>query len=208
MSEALATALREAINGRIEGLHTALPAQIESYDHATQKASVLPLIRRVNKAGEELDLPVITDVPVVFPGGGGAALTFPIEAGDTVLLVFSERSLDNWLQTGGVANPAKTGYMRLSDAIAIPGLKPFNGTFTADNATDVLLSHGAAKLRLTGAGTVALGAAGGELLDLLDQLLTSLQAAVTATSIGPQPLSEVGTFASIQAALQSIKGSL
>ena len=67
--------------------------------------------------------PVIPNVPVVFQGGGGMRITFPIKAGDTVLLVFGDRSHDSW-QDGieSVHRPADDHRHHLTDAYAIPGL--------------------------------------------------------------------------------------
>jgi hypothetical protein len=102
---------------------------VESYDSATQKISAQPLIKRgyTDETGERIAerLPIITGVPVVFPGGGGYRVTFPIAKGDTVLLIFSEASLDKWLAHGGDVDPNDDRRHTLSDAIAIPGLRDF-----------------------------------------------------------------------------------
>jgi hypothetical protein len=70
-------------------------------------------------------LPVIPRVPVVFPGANGFRVTFPIVAGDTVLLVFADRSIDAWLDRGVLVEPTDARSHDLADAIAIPGLRSF-----------------------------------------------------------------------------------
>ncbi|MGJ8524095.1 hypothetical protein R84981_002813 [Carnimonas sp. R-84981] len=66
-------------------------------------------------------LPMLVDVPVVFPRGGGVSLTFPIRTGDECLIVFSDRCLDFWHQSGGVQKSASQRNHDLSDAFVIPG---------------------------------------------------------------------------------------
>ena len=65
---------------------------------------------------------MIYNVPVLFPRSRKAAVTFPLEKGDTVLLVFAERSLDEWIEKGGnKVSPEDPRRHDMSDAIAIPG---------------------------------------------------------------------------------------
>ncbi len=104
---------------------TALPAVVESFDAATCTAVVQPVVGGVrydaDGAPAATTLPVIPDVPVLFPRAGGCALTMPITAGDEVLLVFSSRPIDSWWQSGGVQRPASARMHDLADAFAIPG---------------------------------------------------------------------------------------
>lgn len=125
----LSEVLDRAIRTRLAGLRVGLPARVESYDAAKHKASVQPLILE-GYEGEDGEraverLPVINDVPVIFPGSGGTRVKFPIAKGDTVFLTFASSSLDRWLVTGGEVDPADERRHDLSDAVAIPGLMDF-----------------------------------------------------------------------------------
>lgn len=107
-------------------LRVALPARVERYDSATQLVDVQPLLKE-SVAQEDgttaaVRLPMITNVPVVFPGAGGMRITFPVAVGDTVLLVFADRSLDVWQTHGGETAPDDARRHHLTDAVAIPGL--------------------------------------------------------------------------------------
>ncbi|MFN1150214.1 Gp138 family membrane-puncturing spike protein [Serratia liquefaciens] len=65
--------------------------------------------------------PLIQDVPVVFPRGGGCTLTFPVKAGDECLVIFSDRCLDFWWQNGETQNTSRKRLHSFSDAFVIPG---------------------------------------------------------------------------------------
>ena len=124
-------------------LRVSMPARVEKYDDATQLADVQPLLKEsyTDEEGERsiARLPVITNVPVVFPGGGGMRITFPVRAGDTVMLVFSDRSIDSWLAQGGEATPEDERRHHLSDAIAIPGLHPNTAAWSGTEANVVTI---------------------------------------------------------------------
>ncbi len=123
----LADTLRAALDARLTDVRVSLPGIVQSYDAARQRADVQPAIRDgyFDEAGERAadDLPVVTEVPVVFPGAGAASITWPLSPGDEVLLVFSSSSLDRWLARGGVVDPEDDRRHDLTDAIAIPGLR-------------------------------------------------------------------------------------
>lgn len=107
-----------------------LPAKVLTYNPVDQTATVKPAItgRYHDPELEALipaPLPVIAKVPVAFPSGGGFSITWPLLPDDDVLLVFADRSLDEWKSTGLPENlPADTRRFDLTDAIAIPAVKP------------------------------------------------------------------------------------
>ena len=115
------------IDNKLMDVHTALPAIIISFDPEKRTVSAQPTIQRVfsegeGKAGAD-NLPPCVDVPVVFPMGGGYELTFPINKGDECLLIFAERCIDSWFETGRPSEPADFRQHDLSDAFAIVGVR-------------------------------------------------------------------------------------
>lgn len=123
-------ALRAAWDGFRSGLWTALPGIIQSFDPATITAVVQPaiqgIVRRQDGTAQAVNLPLLPDVPVVFPRGGGCTLTFPIYpgGGDECLVIFASRCIDAWWQSGGVQIPMEPRMHDLSDAFALVG--PFS----------------------------------------------------------------------------------
>ncbi len=124
----------EVINAIVESavgdLYVGMPGKVVRWDASKQEADVQPLVKvsHEDETGERVveALPVIPGVPVIFPGGGGFLVQFPVSVGDTVWLQLSALSLDKWLATGGgPLDPESDGRHALSDAVAIPGLRSF-----------------------------------------------------------------------------------
>lgn len=124
--DSLQVVLRTALEGWQGQIWTALPAMVNAYDAAKMTVSAQPTVqaRILSSAGKwsSVDLPLCQDCPVVFPSGGGYAITFPIAAGDEGILVFASRCIDAWWQNGKVQPQAEFRLHDLSDGMFIPGL--------------------------------------------------------------------------------------
>lgn len=107
---------------------TALPAIIQDVDYNRFTVSAQPSIQGVitDKENNESyqDLPMLVDVPILFPQAGGWHMTFPIQPGDECLIVFSCRCIDAWWQSGGIQKPMESRMLDLSDGFAI--LAPYS----------------------------------------------------------------------------------
>lgn len=98
--------------------------RIEEFDATRQVANVsLQVQRRVNKT-QVADYPLLLDCPVVVLQGGGAYIDFPITAGDYCLVLFNDRNIDDWWNTGNVVVPRNRRKHSLSDGIALVGINP------------------------------------------------------------------------------------
>lgn len=148
--------IQAAIRDREMDLHVSMPAKVESYDASAQTVEVVPQLNRAlpdglgNFTSEEL--PKLADVPVCFPRAGGFFVSFPIQKGDFVLLVFSERNLGAWLSTGEQGDPGDLGMHTLDGAVAIPGVYPSNAALDDASDTDMVLGKDgstAAKIEIT-----------------------------------------------------------
>lgn len=115
--------LRLALESAQAQIWTAMPGVVTSVDLAKQTVSVQPTIQgtteKPNGDTQNVNLPLLVDVPLMFPRAGGFALTFPVKAGDEVLVVFGCRCIDSWWQSGGVGAPAESRMHDLSDGFAI-----------------------------------------------------------------------------------------
>lgn len=128
-SSTLASVIRQGVENRLKDVHTAMPGIIRTFNATEQTASVQPGIRRVFKERGiesdtliEEDLPLLINVPVIFPRGGGFSMTFPVQPDDECLIVFNERSIDGWHLDGEVKKPSARRMHALSDAVVYVGL--------------------------------------------------------------------------------------
>jgi hypothetical protein len=159
----LETLIEDMIEARLAGLHTCMPAEVVSFDGSKNSISAQPLLQNSfvdDDGADQIEtLPQIDDVPVVFPRGAGGKLSivWPLEAGDFVVLVFAERSLDRWLSGGGEAvNPADLRKHQLSDPYAIPGGYPFEQAQTPVESDRVAIRYGATEVHVAD-GKIELG---------------------------------------------------
>lgn len=108
------------------GLWTALPGIIQSFNPEARTCVVQPAIKMQEMAPDGstrwVQLPLLLDCPVQFPGGGGCVLTFPLKEGDECLVVFASRCIDAWWQNGGIQAQAELRMHDLSDGYCVPGI--------------------------------------------------------------------------------------
>lgn len=133
---------RVALDGRQAEIWTALPGIIQSFDAQAMTVVVQPAVmgQVTDQAGKtsSTTMPLLPDVPVVFPGGGGFTLTFPVKTGDECLVVFASRCIDAWWQNGGVGVPMEPRMHDLSDGFALVGVRSQARKFPV-NSTNVQL---------------------------------------------------------------------
>lgn len=123
----LETPFRDMLAAARLDIHTALPGIIQSFDAKKMTCTVQPAIRGaiIAKDGKAsaVDLPLLVDCPVLFQGGGGYSLTFPLRKGDDCLVIFAERCIDAWYQSGGIQNAAEYRLHDLSDGFVLAGVR-------------------------------------------------------------------------------------
>lgn len=117
---------------------------IKAFDAAQQTATVQIAQQQVTSVKPdgtqtEAQFPLLLEVPVAFPGGGGYTLTFPVHAGDECLILFNDRELDNWFIDGPGFAPSTPRVHDLSDGIAIVGLRSLPRKLAGVSTTAVQL---------------------------------------------------------------------
>jgi hypothetical protein len=189
--KSLAQILRDAIAAQLYDVHVCLPARVETYDAATQKATIKPLLKKRYKVEKNAtELPVITDVPVQWPSAaaGAAYLHLPLSAGDLGMAVFCERSLDAWLQgKGQIVDPQDPRHHNLSDAVFVPGLRPFGAPLCGADAANVVLQNNQMRVEMSPDGKISIEGASEEFLTIVDSILDHLINARVVTALGAMP---------------------
>lgn len=149
-----------AIRNQLALVHTALPAEVLKYDDTTQLADVQVLVRSsfINAETNELEtyLPApIPKVPVGWLSAGGSSITFPLSAGDQGFVLFAERSIDEWKQTGGKdITPRDRRRHNLSDAFFLPMTRAIPKALPSSAVDPTALVIAAALLKLGDSGAV------------------------------------------------------
>lgn len=202
----LAEVIEDAIESRLLDVHVALPGRVRTYDAAAQTAQIELGVRRVleTDAGAPVaeSMPILENVPVAFPRGFNAFLTFPLydsEIGGAYgLVVFPEASIDQWRAKGEPTAPGDRRRHSLTGAVFYPGLVPAAQALTdpdLDTVTtlgyiggaQVRIASGAVHITSNGASSAAQAVA------LANLVLAELQAIKTSfdAHVHPDPLAGV-----------------
>lgn len=121
--------------------------EIVSFDPSTQTAEVkVKMSFMLN--GEIKEYPLLLDCPCIILAGGKGNLTFPIQKGDSCLVLFNDRDMDNWY-AGGQTMPPRTDRLHdFSDAIALVGLRNKQNQISGYFADGVEIKHGNSSIKL------------------------------------------------------------
>lgn len=173
---------RQIIAAELADVHTCLPGVLVSYDG--QFASVRPTLDKQLANGEVLASPLIARVPMCWPcgdvGGGQGLFSVPLRPGDPLLLHFSERALDDWLN-GTDGPPGDPRQFDLSDAFATPMMRP--GVMAAADMDKVSMRYGPGSITIDAAGRVVITAPGG-LAIVAPNTTTTGNLGIAGTTIG------------------------
>lgn len=214
----------QGIESRLFDVHTCLPGIVEKYNKAKNTVDVIPALKRKYETGEVVQQPMILNVPVQFPRGGNFSMTFPIKKGDSVVLVFSERSLDVWKKNGGIVDPKDPRKFNITDAFAIPGGYPESNPVGDASDESLRVKNKNTLIELTeevvriknGTGLIEIGTGakfkiqkegGDDFLALMSDFLQEIIDARTMTAMGPQPFIDLSPFIQLKTKLDAIKGS-
>lgn len=123
-----AEVVRDAIAAQLVEVHTLKVGRVESYDNLQQVADVQPVMRRpFNVGAGEVDhetLPVIPNVPIIWPRAGGFAMHMPLKKGDFIVLGFTDDNIAQWRETGSESEPDDLRRHALGSAIGFAGISP------------------------------------------------------------------------------------
>lgn len=119
LTDLIKTTFRE----EMKKVGTSIPGHIISFDPETQTAQVQIGIVRVDINGKRFNPPPLIKCPVVLTGGSNFIIEHKIEPKDECLIIFSQRCIDGWVNSGGIANNPILRYHEFDDAIIIMGVR-------------------------------------------------------------------------------------
>jgi len=131
--------------------HTSIPAVVVSFDGVS--VTVKADINQKQSDGTTLERGEIVKVPVQFAGTSDTIMAYPLKSGHTGMLVFQERSMDEWV-TQGENNTATVAAQDrrmhdYNDCVFVPGVAPHakakssgvGHNFPHDPQNDTVIKH-------------------------------------------------------------------
>jgi hypothetical protein len=195
----LLTLLGYVASGSAAALNCVQVGTIKAFDSSTLSATVQLVLQQavdnnpavgssIPSSPRIVPYPTLVQVPVFVITGGAAALTMPIAAGDTCIVLFNDRDLDPWWSTGTVSSPPNSYRTHsLADGICLVGIRSRNNPILGYDGASATLFNGTASFRAgAAAATMAFGTTQVKLDNLVNiqnsatSLLAVMNAVVTA----------------------------
>jgi len=189
--------------------------RISKFNTATQTADIEILYKKTSfVAGPDgktvprySEYPVLKDCPVVVMGGGSVSLQMPIVAGDECLILFNDRSIDDWYQDGTSKPLTSPRTHSTADGIALVGVRSKQKAIASFDGTRAILTDGTVMVGLnptTHKATIknqtqSLGTILANILTQLETLANTVP--VVATPLNPAVATALTTYATQLAAL-------
>lgn len=206
----LPAVIEAAVQAKLMTIHTGLVGRVVEFYPQRGTIDVQALPTLLDSRGTARVLPVLQDVPFVYPRAGTFKVTWPLSEGDAVWLVFGERDLSAYL-TGGqevTANPVRTP---LGSCVAMPGPWPLSDATIQSGG--VRVEYAGTRVEITTSGDVQIDAGarkvalGNDIGEALEKVSDALGAASDAlnTIINasfPPPLGQMDPAAKITATTQ------
>lgn len=171
----LALLLKEVKTDLLSNINCIEVGTIQSFDSAKQTAKIQINIKRIKNlsTGEVISYPVLADCPVYFPGGQKYYLSFPVKQGDECIILFNDRDIDNWFDSGSESIPNTTRMHNLSDAFALVGIRSTPKVINPFDPTAVKLANDLVFLKLK-ENKIGISNAAGDYFTIFNSLIDAL----------------------------------
>lgn len=118
----------EAIKSHVDkfknSLNTVIPAEIVAVnleeDYITSVDVDIVNFQFYKSDKVKIKRPTIYNVPLLFPSSSAGTVSYPVKVGDSVLLLFCQEDIDNFLQGNPAGVPNTFRKFSLTDAVALP----------------------------------------------------------------------------------------
>lgn len=151
MIDNLSELIKRTIIQTMRQLRVSMPCEVVRYNAKRQMVDVRIVQPEIDLAGNNIPMPVITNIPVSFVRCGNSHITHPINKGDTGFIVFADRDISSWVETNNrsVVDSARTHSMQ--DSYFVPGIV---GGGTNANANDVEIKYNNSTIHLRKNGDI------------------------------------------------------
>lgn len=129
---------RQVLDKFLNQIDDMLPARVVSYDRATNRAAVIPMVKLLTTDNRQIGRAQVASVPVMQFGGDGVALSFNLKAGDLGWIKANDRDISLMLQGYRDSAPNTLRKHSFQDAVFIPDV--MRGlTIAGEDATHAVL---------------------------------------------------------------------
>lgn len=113
--------MTDVLQNFLRGVDDMIPAKVVSYDDATNRAVIKPLVMLGTTDGQKISRAQLSNIPVFRFGGGGFFIRFPVKAGDFGWLKATDRDMSLIMQRGGLEDwPNTLRQHSFSDGMFFP----------------------------------------------------------------------------------------
>ena len=145
-----AAVIDSRIERRERDLKVMLPGKVVAFDQATLTVDIEPQDVEVWREQSETEfqnsrLPEVSNLPILYPRGGGFGIYWPLQVGDFGLVACTKYSLDLWRQKGEQTGAGDMRRFTLSGAMFLPvSLYPDDNVLAVDAGDEnfMVLSKG------------------------------------------------------------------
>ena len=122
MVDNLSELIKRTMIQTMRQLRVSMPCEVVRYNSKRQMVDVRIVQPEIDLAGNNIPMPVITNIPVSFVRCGNSHITHPINKGDTGFIIFADRDISSWVETNNksVVDSARTHSMQ--DSYFVPGI--------------------------------------------------------------------------------------
>lgn len=120
--DSLTGAMNVVLRKFLQNVDDMLPATVISYDRASNKAVVRPLISVVDTNGASINRSAVASIPVLALGGGDFFVNFNLPAGSLGWIKASDRDISLFTQGYSESRPNTRRMHKFSDALFIPDI--------------------------------------------------------------------------------------
>lgn len=113
--------MADVLQNFLRGVDDMIPAKVVSYDDATNRAVIKPLVMLGTTDGQKISRAQLSNIPVFRFGGGGFFIRFPVKPGDFGWLKATDRDMSLIMQRGGLEDwPNTLRQHSFSDGMFFP----------------------------------------------------------------------------------------
>ncbi len=157
----LAAVIRFVLTKFLQGTDDMLPAKVISYDRATNRAQVVPLLAIITTGNTQVQRAQIASVPVLQLGGGGFVISCPLKAGDLGWIKANDSDVSLFLKSLKASPPNTARLHSFEDAMFIPDTMFQNVHISDPDSMSIQNLDGSVKIALNDdiqmSGSVGMG---------------------------------------------------